>query len=524
MTFYLKYRGQTLEEIDLKEARESLKRLVSSGKIPHALLFSGPKGSGKTSAARILAKIINCEKQGSEPCNKCDQCVSITKGNNIDVIELDAASHRGIDDVRALRDAVKLSAARARKKVYIIDEAHMLTLEASNALLKTLEEPPAHVVFILATTNPEKLIETIRSRCVNIVFKKASSQEIIRSLNKVVKGEKIKIKEDALGVIAEKSQGSFRDAVKTLEQLTSEKESLDKKSVEEFLFRRKTFNLEEFLTYLAQDETKKALTEIEQVIQKGGSMQDLLEFLLTSLRAGLLAKVGIASGPEGLWPGGERFSKEDLINLIKLFTEAHGELKGAFIEQLPVEVAVVKWCEGEGRKLQSARLDQNSLVAKGDTGSPSSRSPKLDSASENLAQTIDPSSRRQPTAPLKGEMKLEITEEVWRTILAHVKPINTSIEALLRAARPIGYDGKVLTLGVFYKFHKERLEENSHRRVLEDVVAGVLGNPARIVCTLTEPPVRREPEVKNPPAGGEPVLTEGGDKDIIKIAEEIFGN
>ena len=130
------------------------------------------------------------------PCNKCEQCVSITKGSNIDIIELDAASHRGIDDVRALKDAVKLSAARARKKVYIIDEAHMLTLEASNALLKTLEEPPDHVIFILATTNPEKLIETIRSRCLNIVFKKATPDEITRSLDRAVKGEKIKIKED----------------------------------------------------------------------------------------------------------------------------------------------------------------------------------------------------------------------------------------------------------------------------------------------------------------------------------------
>ncbi|OGM77100.1 DNA polymerase III, subunit gamma and tau [Candidatus Woesebacteria bacterium RIFOXYA1_FULL_40_18] len=534
MTLYLKYRGQTLEEIDLQEVRESLKRLASSGKIPHALLFSGPKGSGKTSAARILAKIINCEKNQPRrnaslggPCNKCEQCVSITKGSNIDIIELDAASHRGIDDVRALKDAVKLSAARARKKVYIIDEAHMLTLEASNALLKTLEEPPDHVIFILATTNPEKLIETIRSRCLNIVFKKATPDEITRSLDRAVKGEKIKIKEDAVKVIAEKSDGSFRDAVKTLEQLTSEKESLDKKSVEEFLFKRKTFNLEEFLAYLAGKETKKALEEVEQVIQKGGSMENLLELLLVRLRAGLLAKLGIASGPEGLWPGGEKFSKEDLMNLIEIFTQASSQLKGAFIEQLPVEVAVVKWCEGIAEQSQSARLDQNSSppptsakLGRG-TGSAHIRS---DSISPNLTQTIDPGARRQAPAPVIKIEGKEITEETWRVILAHVKPINTSIEALLRAAKPVGYDGKILTLGVFYKFHKERLEENNYRRVLEDVATQVLGSSVRIVCTLTEPPPRREPEVKNPPAGPEAVLTEGEDKDIIKIAEEIFGN
>src|SRR3972149_9928838 len=147
MTLYLKYRPKNLDELDLVSVAESLKKIVKSGKIPHAFLFSGPKGTGKTSAARILAKIINCESK-NPPCDKCEQCVSITKGSNLDVIEMDAASHRGIDDVRTLRDAVKLAPVSSKKKIYIIDEAHMLTTEASNALLKTLEEPPEHVMFI----------------------------------------------------------------------------------------------------------------------------------------------------------------------------------------------------------------------------------------------------------------------------------------------------------------------------------------------------------------------------------------
>src|SRR3972149_7234623 len=161
MTFYLKYRPQKLDELDLKDVRERLVNIVKSKKIPHALLFSGQKGSGKTSAARIIAKIVNCERRNRKnppadgvPCNKCDQCTSITNGNNIDVIELDAASHRGIDDIRTLREGVMLAPARAKKKVYIIDEAHMLTTEASNALLKTLEEPPSSTVFTLSTSNP----------------------------------------------------------------------------------------------------------------------------------------------------------------------------------------------------------------------------------------------------------------------------------------------------------------------------------------------------------------------------------
>src|SRR3972149_7073896 len=211
MTFYLKYRPKSLEELDSEPVRQSLSKIAASGRIPHALLFSGPKGIGKTSAARILAKILNCEhppKKGVS-CNRCLSCTSIAQGSNIDVIELDAASHRGIEDVRSLRDAVGLSTAKAPNKVYIIDEAHMLTTEASNALLKTLEEPPGHVYFILATTNPEKLVDTIRSRTVSIPFKKASTQELVRSLEKVAKGEKLKVDKETLEVIAKASDGSF---------------------------------------------------------------------------------------------------------------------------------------------------------------------------------------------------------------------------------------------------------------------------------------------------------------------------
>ena len=485
MTLYLIYRPQKLEDLDSESVRETLSKIVSSGNLPHAFLFEGPKGTGKTSAARIIAKIVNCDppsprlRKGKEPCNKCEQCLSITKGSNLDVIELDAASHRGIDDVRALRDAVKLAPAKAKKKVYIIDEAHMLTPEASNALLKTLEEPPSHVLFILATTNPEKLIETIRSRTTSVSFKKATIDEVVRSLTRVVAGEKIKIDKKSLEIIAKKSEGSFRDAVKTLEQLSSEKRSMKPEDVEEYLLETHALNIEEFITLLAQRETKKAIETVEKAAQKGLRMENLIENLLSRLRMGLLAKVGI--GSEDL----EGFSKDDLVLLINLFSKAGSELKGAIISELPVELAIIEW--GEEKP-------------------------------ENSGQKNEPSGVREH-APGSANIK-EITDEIWRTILSQVKPINTSIEALLRAAKPISYDGKILTLGVYYRFHKERLEEGSHRKVLEDVVSAILGAPVRVICTLTEPAAKKVANEEK----SESVLTEGEDKDIIKIAEEIFGN
>jgi DNA polymerase-3 subunit gamma/tau len=493
ITLYLKYRPQTLDELDLDSVREQLKKIVSSGNIPHALLFAGPKGTGKTSAARIIAKIVNCEKQGKklgEPCNKCSQCKGISNGNNIDVIELDAASNRGIDDIRALRDTIKLSPAYAKKKVYIIDEAHMLTLEASNALLKTLEEPPDHVLFILATTNPEKLIETIRSRTTFIEFHKASPEETVRSLTSVVRGEKLKIDKEILLSISKVSDGSFRDAVKILEQLVSQKVKLEKADVEEYLFKRKAFDEKDFVDTLLAKNVKKALSEIDGFIKKGVSAESIIDSLITSLRESLLVKAGLVG--EGV----PNVSKEDLILLIELLISARSQIALSPIEELPLEIAVIKWCgegkEGKFNEVEEEKEKEILIVEKVEEK-------KVEKKAQDLTTRLS-----------------EITDDVWKTILTRVRPINTSIEALLRAARPVGYDGSNLTLGVYYRFHKERLEEVSHRKVLEDVAASVIGCPIKVTCTLTDPPIKKD--IPTPP------LTETKDNDIIKIAEEIFGN
>lgn len=505
-TYYLKYRPKTLEELDLVEVRESLQKIVKSNNIPHAFLFAGPKGSGKTSAARILARVVNCQKKRKksiEPCNKCDQCASIIKGGNIDVIELDAASHRGIDDVRALRDAVKLAPAKSIKKVYIIDEAHMLTTEASNALLKTLEEPPDHVMFILATTNPEKLIATIRSRTTNIIFGKATNEEIIRSLKRKTKGEKIKTNIKVLKIIADASEGSFRDADKILEQLVTEKIRLKEDKVRNYLFKSQIIKAEQFFRLLLDKNTKSALGEIEKVTAGGVTMRRFLEVILGRLRSALHEK----SGLEGEELAG--FSEKDLLILIKLFLRASSELQGAFIEQIPVEIAVVEWCsrdEGNSNKIQKSKVNKNA-----------NQLPKI---KEKIKAT-------------KKKAGVVVDDEIWARILSEVKPINTSTEALLRAAKPLNYDGETLELGVFYSFHKERLESVQHRNLLENVLANILGGHVRVLCTLIEAPQRKVVSQEKPQdkknvevgkAKSPSLLTEADDEDIIKVAREIFGS
>jgi len=410
---------------------------------------------------------------------------------------------------------VALAPAKAKNKIYIIDEVHMLTTEAANALLKTLEEPPAHVYFILATTNPEKLIETIRSRTTNLLFKKASSQEIVRSLGRVVKGEKIKVGNPVLALIAKAASGSFRDAVKILEQLLSEKRKLDEETVSDFLFQRKTFDIDNFLSLLAKKETRNAILEIDSAVSSGVSVGNILMGTLERLRGGLLAISGV--GEETL----EGFKRGEIIDLIKLFSETVKELPNAPIEELPLEVAVVEWCEGKAKV--SNPLPSQDIGAK-IIGEVEQKPEEIKGVTSKETVVKDVKSSQTPFQPTPSlEVIKEVSDEVWKRILATVKPINTSIEALLRAAKPLSYDGKNLTLGVFYKFHKERLEDFHHRRILEEVASEILGSVTRITCILTEPPVKKMEQLETPQKE-EVVLTEGGDKDIIRVAKEIFGN
>ena len=221
--FYRKWRPQTLAElVGQEQVTQTLANALTSGRVSHAYLFYGPRGTGKTSTGRILAKALNCLTNGKgEPCNKCDMCRAITEGHALDVIEIDAASNTGVDDIRSLREKVNYAPNQARYKVYIIDEVHMLSNSASNALLKTLEEPPPQVIFILATTEIHKMLPTIMSRCQRFDFRRISREAVISKLKKICKKEGIKLEKEGLNLIARSATGSLRDAENLLEQLTT---------------------------------------------------------------------------------------------------------------------------------------------------------------------------------------------------------------------------------------------------------------------------------------------------------------
>ena len=295
MVFYRKYRPQTLEELAGQQAvKQNLTSAITAGKLAHAYLFCGPKGTGKTSTARILAKIINCENPPSPavPCNKCMHCISITDGSNLDVVEMDAASNRGIEDVRILRENIKLAPTSGRKKVYIIDEVHMLSNDAFNALLKTLEEPPSHVLFVLATTELQKIPQTVLSRVTKLDFKLVSEQDLIEVLRSIAEKEKIKVEDEALLLLAQRSGGGIRDAVKLLDQL-SHFGTISRQTVEDNLGVGSMEGMIELLTLISQRKLPEALKQLAKLLESGANPKELNLSLLSLLRQILLMKNGI---------------------------------------------------------------------------------------------------------------------------------------------------------------------------------------------------------------------------------------
>lgn len=335
---YRKYRPKSFDEVVGQEhITRILQNAVRLGRVAHAYLFSGPRGTGKTTIARLLAKSVNCEKnKDGKPCNTCETCNTLASGHSLDLVEIDAASSRGIDEIRELREAVRLSPARAKYKVYIIDEVHMLTKEAFNALLKTLEEPPAHAIFILATTELEKVPETIVSRCQHFEFKKIPAAAIVEKLERVVKAEGIKAEPAALELLAFFADGGLRDAESMLGQVLAghDKPKLEEKDVRFILGAPEAEFVSALINFVKDKNAAGALELINQVIDEGVDPQLYAKLIIRQVRDMLLDQMKSKSAGA--------FSLPELERMLKIFIDAYWNSYRTIFPQLPLELAIVE--------------------------------------------------------------------------------------------------------------------------------------------------------------------------------------
>ena len=361
LVIYRKYRPKVFKEIVGQEhVVQTLTNSISSGIISHAYLFSGPRGTGKTTIARLLAKALNCEdRKSAEPCNKCLSCTEINKSKSLDLIEIDAASNRGIDDIRELREGIRFAPVRSKYKVFIIDEAHQLTKEAANALLKTLEEPPAHAIFILATTETHKMIPTIISRCQKFDFRPLTIPEITKKLERIAKQEKVEIEKPAMELIALNARGAVRDAEGLFDQIISFSETNKKikaEDIKSLLGIVEVNTISEFVGYLIGKETNKAINSLNDFFSKGGDYQEFTKALINYLRQALLLKINpdlnnpLISGlteeeTKKLKKQTADLSESELHRIVTIFMEAANKMRFSSIPQLPLELAVVEILE-----------------------------------------------------------------------------------------------------------------------------------------------------------------------------------
>jgi len=474
--FYRKWRPQTLAEVTGQEhVTTTLLHALQSGRIAHAYLFCGPRGTGKTSTGRILAKAVNCLACGSgEPCNTCDVCQAVTQGRALDIIEIDAASNRGIDEIRELRERVNFAPSSAKYKVYIIDEVHMLTDPASNALLKTLEEPPPHAIFILATTEPHKMLSTILSRCQRFDFHRLSQNAIVSKLTYICEREGISIEPLAMRLIAKSVSGSLRDAENLLQQLvTYYGNEIDIHQTEEVLGVTADSRVRELAEHIIKKDITAGITTINSLLGDGIDLRQFHKALVEYFRAMLLAKSG---AEETLDLSGDDLARMkdlistssmgDILKPLKLFGQI--DLRSGEYSPLALELALVESIlpQSEG---EMAQAKEDSVISFKSAAPPD----KVELTFEEGETTFDPG--------------VEYVRTQWDEFVETLRGMGSSgnLDAFLRSAcEPVAVEDDTLVLAFYYTFHKEKIEDTKYRHLIEKKLGEKFGSPNKLRCIL----------------------------------------
>lgn len=499
---YRKYRSSNFEELLGQEhITKILKNAVKGDQLAHAYLFVGSRGTGKTSVARILAKAVNCTNllEDGNPCGECKVCTSIASGNFMDLIEIDAASNRGIDQIRELKERIEFSPTEGKYKVYIIDEVHMLTTEAFNALLKTLEEPPAHVIFMLATTDVHKLPATILSRCQRYDFRLGNDNEIRELLLRTAKEENVTLEQKAMDILVRNAKGSYRDALSLLDvivngQLKSDDpHEITEDEVRDVLGIPESVMVDNLLCSLMEKDAKGALKSIQELESKGVNLQQFVNFTLSVLREVLVGK--ISGDVRGLdYRFVDIVNQRDLLILIRAFLDAQRDLKNTTNQILILEMLIPVFCTDEVVDNTAPKISKPApkrVVKKVDEKPPEEDKEEVvveKEESEEEGETIVEESS-EPVEVVNrdsGDVGFDEIKKNWNGIAEAVKPINTNLFAFLGTAKPVGINGEVIQIEVPFQFHKEQIDSPGGRQAISQAIAGLLGVNCKVECTVNE--------------------------------------
>lgn len=539
---YRVYRPKTFGDVVGQEhIVKTLKNQIKNNNIGHAYLFSGTRGTGKTSTAKIFARAVNCLNPiNEEPCNECEICIDTLNDNIMDIVEIDAASNNSVDDIRELRESVKYTPSKAKYKVYIIDEVHMLSQGAFNALLKTLEEPPSYVIFILATTEPHKIPATILSRCQRFDFKRVSSKDIASRMSYICKKENIEAEEKALSLIARNSQGALRDALSILDQCMSfGNEKIEHNDVIELLGTVNIDELFELSQSIIDENTKKSLEILNEFIIWGKDIRNLINDLIDHFRNLMVCKVSkdldeIISLPEEsierLKEQSQNVNINDLIRILNILSETQDSMKSSSNTRILAEVTIMKIAQpmfDESKEALIKRIEN--LEEKIESGNIKVSTVQIEQSKDVKSQIIEDDKVEENKEDVAyEEVKSEdvrLVESSWKKITQKIKDDRKlSIAALLKEVNTFNVKDNILYL-IFndnFSFARSRLNSKDTIEYVESIIREVLNRSFNIQIYLkSEVASLNLSETINKADEGEEILKNIVNKDILEIKDSI---